>query len=117
MTPTTPIVVSMMLITSIASAVPVFAADPAGRALAHHQEKGNCLACHRMPLDPGAETLANIGPALSDIKRRYPDRAALRAQIWDASAKNPETIMPPYGRHRILTEAEIDLVTDYVHGL
>lgn len=94
-----------------------FAAELPGRAIAHDQEKGNCLACHRMPADPGAETLATLGPVLENVKRRYPDRAALRAQIWDARAKNPDTIMPPYGRHRILTEAEIDLVVDYIHGL
>ena len=93
------------------------AAELPGRALAHDQEKGNCLACHRMPADPGAETAATLGPALADNKRRYPDRAALRAQIWDASVKNPATIMPPYGRNRILTETEIDLIVDYIHGL
>lgn len=93
------------------------AADLPGRAIAHDQEKGNCLACHRMPADPGAETAATLGPPLADIKRRYPDRAALRAQIWDAGVKNPATIMPPYGRHRILTESEIDLVAEYIHGL
>jgi L-cysteine S-thiosulfotransferase len=91
--------------------------EPTGRALAHDQEKGNCLACHRMPSDAGAETAATLGPPLENVKRRYPDRAQLRAQIWDARVKNPDTIMPPYGRHRILTEAEIDLVVDYIHGL
>jgi len=25
--------------------------------------------------------------------------------------------MPPYGRHRILTEEEIDLVVDFIHTL
>jgi sulfur-oxidizing protein SoxX len=70
-----------------------------------------------MPNDPGAETAATLGPVLQDVKRRFPGRAELRAHIWDASAKNPGTIMPPYGRHRILTEAEIDLVVDYIHGL
>lgn len=105
-----------LLIAGFASASG-FAAETPGRAIAHDQEKGNCLACHRMPADRGAETLATLGPALENIRSRYPDRAALRAQIWDASAKNPDTIMPPYGRHRILTEAEIDLVVDYIHGL
>lgn len=102
---------------AVAATSSAAAADLPGRAIAHDQEKGNCLACHRMPADPGAETGATLGPPLADIKRRYPDRAALRAQIWDASVKNPATIMPPYGRHRILSEAEIDLVTEYIHGL
>ena len=107
----------MILLAALATAAPVAADELPGRAIAQDQEKGNCLACHRMPSDPGAETLANLGPVLVDVKRHYPDRAALRAQIWDASVKNPSTIMPPYGRHHILTEAEIDLVTDYIHGL
>lgn len=104
-------------VATLSGATVAAAAELPGRAIAHDQEKGNCLACHRMPGDPGAETAATLGPALADIKRRYPDRAALRAQIWDAGVKNPATIMPPYGRHRILTEAEIDLVVDYIHGL
>ena len=93
------------------------AADLPGRAVAHDQERGNCLACHRIPADPGAETLATMGPPLEDIRHRFPDRAQLRQRIWDARAFNPETIMPPYGRHRILTEEEIDQVVDYLHGL
>ena len=43
------------------------------------------------------------------MKVRYPDRDVLRAQISDAAVKNPDTRMPPFGRNRILTEAEIDL--------
>ena len=93
------------------------AGELSGRELAHSQEKGNCLACHRMPADPGAETHATMGPILRDIQRRYPDRSELRARIWDARRFNPDTIMPPYGRHRILTEDEIDRVVDYVSGL
>jgi sulfur-oxidizing protein SoxX len=95
----------------------VHAAEPPGRVVAHDQERGNCLACHRIPADPGAETLATMGPPLEDIRHRFPDRAQLRQRIWDARAFNPETIMPPYGRHRILTEEEIDQVVDYLHGL
>jgi sulfur-oxidizing protein SoxX len=51
------------------------------------------------------------------MKLRYPDAVALRSQIWDATAQNPETVMPPYGRHSILTEEEIDLVLEYVYSL
>jgi sulfur-oxidizing protein SoxX len=89
----------------------------AGRALAHGQEKGNCLACHQMPRDPGAETLANLGPRLENVRHRYPSRDELRQRIWDAARFNADTLMPPYGRHRILTEEEIDLVVDYIHEL
>jgi sulfur-oxidizing protein SoxX len=86
-----------------------------GRQIAHDVYKGNCLACHRIPGDKEAITLANIGPPLVAMRERFPDRAALRAQIWDSTVRNPETVMPPFGRHRVLTEEEIDRVVDYIY--
>lgn len=108
----------LLLAGCLGLACPAGAADAArGREIAHSQEKGNCLACHRMPRDPQAETAANMGPVLENLAVRYPDRAALRARVWDGSRFNPDTIMPPYGRHRILTEEEIDHVVEYLRGL
>lgn len=88
-----------------------------GRELSFSTAKGNCLACHQMPGDPSAITSANIGPALIAMKDRYPDRARLRAQIWDATAFNPSTVMPPFGKHKVLTEIEIDRIVDYIASL
>ena len=82
-----------------------------GRALAFERSKGNCLACHVIE---GGDLAGNYGPPLVSMKARYPDRAKLREQIWDASIQDPNTRMPPFGRHRILTEEEIDLVVDYI---
>lgn len=82
-----------------------------GKAIAFDRSKGNCLACHQMA---GGELMGNYGPPLIYMKARYPDRDALREQIWDAAIKNPHTRMPPFGRNRILTEREIDLVTDFI---
>jgi sulfur-oxidizing protein SoxX len=96
---------------------PVSAGIEEGRAIAHDQLRGNCLACHRIPADPSAVTEATLGPALKDLARRFPERAALRAQVADAAVRNPDTLMPLYGRHRILTDREIDLVVDYLLGL
>jgi sulfur-oxidizing protein SoxX len=86
----------------------------AGKAIAFDRFKGNCLACHWIE---GGELTGNYGPPLVAMKIRYPERETLRAQIWDAAVKNPHTRMPPYGRNRILTEEEIDLVTDFIHSL
>jgi L-cysteine S-thiosulfotransferase len=88
-----------------------------GARLAQETNKGNCLACHAMPSDPGAITSTNIGPPLLSMKARFPDRERLRRQIWDAEAINPDTVMPPFGRNHILTGEEIDLVIDYLYTL
>jgi sulfur-oxidizing protein SoxX len=85
-----------------------------GREVAFSRTKGNCLACHVM--DDGTLP-GNIAPPLVGMKLRYPDKAKLRAQIWDATAVNPNTIMPPFGRFRILSEEEIDEVVAYVYTL
>jgi len=85
-----------------------------GKAIAFDRFKGNCLACHYVE---GGELTGNYGPPLIAMKIRFPDRDVLREQIWDATVKNPDTRMPPFGRNRILTEEEIDLVTDYIQSL
>ncbi len=85
-----------------------------GREIAFDRGKGNCLACHAIADGP---LPGNIGPPLMAMKLRFPDPDGLRDQIWDASARNAETIMPPFGKHQILTDEEIDLVVAYLYSL
>lgn len=87
----------------------------AGRELAHSYEKGNCLACHRIPWDPSAVTLATLGPPLVSVRNRFPLREKLRAQLWDSTVNNPNTIMPPFGRNGVLTSQEIEQIIDYIY--
>jgi len=89
----------------------------AGRKLAMDRNMGNCIACHAIPSDPKVEAAGNIGPPFVSMKERFPDRAKLRAQIWDSTAAKPDSVMPPFGRNKILTEQEIDQVTDYVESI
>lgn len=89
----------------------------AGRALAIDVAKGNCLACHAVPGDPQAVTSANIGPPLVGIRSRFPQRERLLEQIRDPMQFNSETVMPPFGKHRILTDEEIDRIVDYLYIL
>ena len=85
-----------------------------GKAIAFDQVKGNCLSCHMIA---DGELAGNTGPPLIAMKARFPDKAKLRAQIYDATVANPDTMMPPFGRHHILSEEEIDKVTEYIDSL
>lgn len=101
----------------------VLAADPAttsadiGKQIALDRGKGNCLACHAMPALRENDQPGNLGPPLAAIKARYPDRVLLRQRVWDETKFNPNTSMPPFGKHGILTEREIDHVVEFLYGL
>jgi len=92
----------------------LFANEMEGKKIAFDRTKGNCLACHVM--DDG-DMAGNIGPPLIVMKARFPDRDALKAQIWDATTKNPISIMPPFGKHQILSDIEIEKLLDYLYTL
>lgn len=85
-----------------------------GKALAFDRKKGNCLACH---LIAGGVSPGNIGPPLVAMKARFPDKAKIRSQIWDATALNPESSMPPFGKHGALSADEIDKIVEFIHTL
>ena len=113
------VVVSTLTLFGVVSFATVNAGDMSvveeGKKIALNKKKGNCLACHMIP--GGGEQPGNIGPPLIVMKTRFPDRAVLKAQIADARTKNPNTIMPPFGTHGILTADELDKVTEYILSL
>lgn len=104
-----------------ATATPSGAAAPkkeeSGKDIAFNRGKGNCLACHAMPTLSDAESPGQYGPPLIAMSARFPDKARMRAQIWDATTFNASSSMIPFGKHGVLTEAEIDKVADFVYGL
>ncbi|MCK2149568.1 sulfur oxidation c-type cytochrome SoxX [Marinobacter alexandrii] len=112
--------ISMCLTTlALGATAPVFAetaqADiDRGKELAFSRKDGNCLACHQM--DDGKLT-GNIGPELVDMRSRYPNREILFNRIWDETQFNPVTVMPPFGRHMILSKQEINRIVDYLYTL
>jgi sulfur-oxidizing protein SoxX len=85
-----------------------------GKEIAMTRSKGNCIACHVMP---GGESPGAIGPALVAIQTRYPSKADLAQQIWDPTVKNPDVVMPPFGKHGILSDQEFVDVVEYVWSL
>ena len=81
-----------------------------GGCIAIDRKKGNCHSCHVIQ---GIST-GNVAPPLVAMQARFPDKAKLRAQVYDATVANPKTVMPPFGRHGILSEEEIDKVTEWL---
>lgn len=104
---------------TLAAAVLVLAAPQAqsgaaaGQKIAFDRGKGNCLTCHDIK---GGDLPGTIGPQLKDLKSRY-DRNELIAIVTDETKRNPQTVMPPFGRNRILTEQEINAVVDFLQTL
>lgn len=84
-----------------------------GACIALHRRKGYCNACHVI----AGVSSGNIAPALTNISQRFPDRARLRAHIEDPRQHNPDSVMPPFGAHRILTAEEIDKVVEFLLAL
>lgn len=85
-----------------------------GKQIAFLRHKGNCLACHKIE---DGESPGNIGPALNKLSIRFINKQQLKQQIWDATQFNPKTTMPPFGKNKILSEQEIDLLVDYLWTL
>lgn len=130
----TSVAVSVLALSAVSS---VYAADPAkptepakaaeaakpaeepkkevtGKDIAFDRAKGNCLACHMIA---GGDLPGNIGPPLVGMAARYPDKAKLKAQIYDARVANPNTIMIPFGPMGVMNEEEINKVVDFISTL
>jgi len=81
-----------------------------GGCIVLNRKKGNCMGCHEI----AGTSSGNIATKMENMAQRWPDKAKLREQINDASKANPNTVMPPFGRHQILTPDEIDKVVEFV---
>ncbi len=73
----------------------------------------NCQQCHQIK---GITDYGNVGPSLLGLKSRYPDRKDVVAIVNDETKRNPQTVMPPFGRNLILTKQEIDTIVDYLYN-
>lgn len=105
---------ALALLVGAAVAAPAQAQSAAeGQKLAFDRGKGNCLTCHVIK---GGDLPGTIGPALTDLQKKY-SRDELTAIVSDETKRNPLTVMPPFGRNRILTEREISAVVDFLQTL
>jgi sulfur-oxidizing protein SoxX len=67
-----------------------------GRAIAGDQSRGNCVACHQLPI-PEEPFHGNLGPPLAGIATRQ-TVGMIRLHVVDQTRFNPETVMPGYYR-------------------
>lgn len=99
-----------------------------GRAVAIHRQKGNCLACHTLPV-PEQPFHGEVGPDLNGVASRLSE-GEIRLRIVNPKYFNPGTIMPAFyktdGLHRVakkwqgkpmLTAEEIEDVVAYLMTL
>ena len=84
-----------------------------GGCIVVERRKGNCMACHAI----AGVASGNVAPPLVSMSQRFPDKNKLRDQITDAAKFNPNTVMPPFGRHQILSKDEIDKVVEFILSL
>jgi len=100
-----------------AAALPCAAQTASVADLFARPEKGHCIACHQVPDGAGPQSNANLGPRLEGARMRALGKKGIRDVIVDPMVANPETVMPPFGRHRLLEPAEIERLVDYLHAL
>ncbi len=89
--------------------------DPAKLFWSNGKGMGNCSACHAIPADTSGKPAGNMGPPMIGMKDRFPDIAKLKAAIADQKAFSPNTMMPPFGRNKILTPEQIDVIAQYIY--
>lgn len=67
-----------------------------GKAVVSDAARGNCLACHQLPIE-GVEAYGTIAPPLAGIASRLSE-AQLRLRVVDSRHLNPNSIMPGFYR-------------------
>ena len=74
-----------------------------------------CVACHQFT---GTTQAGSLGPPLMVMKSRFPDRKTIYNIIYDpAVAIRPHTMMPPFGRNKLISKQEIDKIIDFLYSL
>ncbi len=100
-----------------------------GRKIAIDRSKGNCLACHVMPIQE-EEFHGELGPALGKIGKKY-NEGKLRMRIVNIQEVLADSLMPPfymkpdklnrvvekYQGRTVLTAQEVEDVVAYLTTL
>ena len=81
-----------------------------GKKIATNRKKGNCFTCHEYK---GVHLAGNIGPSLTGVSKRL-SRKKIYDQIWDSTKLNPNSSMIPFGKYEVLSDKEINALTEWV---
>ena len=88
----------MALALGVACAAPLSAQTvdrtSAGWLIMTDPARGNCIACHALPGQPGQAS--NFAPSLDKVGLRL-DLSRLEQWVSDARLVKPDTLMPPFG--------------------
>jgi sulfur-oxidizing protein SoxA len=85
--------------------------------VADRNRGGSCLACHVMGPAGGANLPGNVAPDLSEIGNAGREDEWLFNYIYDARVYNPDTVMPPWGSHRLFDDQEINDMVAFLKTL
>ena len=99
-----------------------------GKKLTFDRKKGNCLACHAMPI-PEQQFHGETGPTLYGVGNRLSE-GELRLQLVNSKVTNEDTLMPSFYRtfgfnrplkkfagKSILTAQEVEDIVAYLKTL
>ncbi|WP_414041157.1 sulfur oxidation c-type cytochrome SoxX [Acidithiobacillus sp. M4-SHS-6] len=110
--------VAFVGVDTVALAAPMTTAQniAAGKSIAFNRTQGNCLACHVLP---GGTMAGNVGPDLSvlPLKAIFKTKEKLVDFLYDPEKMIPHINMPPFGKNKVLTHHQMELVADYLWSL
>lgn len=88
-----------------------------GEKLAYDRGRGgSCLACHA--LGPTTQSMPGaVGPDLSTYSTWGRDDQWIFNYIYDARSANPDSVMPPWGAHKVFTVDEIKDIVAFLKTL
>jgi sulfur-oxidizing protein SoxA len=84
------------------------------KLVANRKRGGGCVACH---IFPDTQMPGNIGPDFSSIGTWKRPDAYLFNYIYDPRLFYPNTTMPPWGAHNVLSQDEIKDIVVYLQTL
>ncbi|WP_157644454.1 sulfur oxidation c-type cytochrome SoxA [Bradyrhizobium sp. WSM2793] len=87
------------------------------KLVADRTRGGSCIACHVMGPAGGTDLPGNVGPDLSEMGNAGRDDEWLFNYINDARVYNPDTVMPPWGTHGLLSNSEIGDIVAFLKTL